>query len=835
VERGLFAMAISLLIFTTVIVNLYSGIYVFLANRSSRINKVFLLICVTLSLWGIGYTFMLGAGSESVAVIWRIVGVLGECFLFSSFLLFGIEFTNQHGILGKSLTKFLLFVPSLLLFFDGVKNSTKDFILTEWGWMYSFAFDGLWRDGFIIYYLIYTLSSVWLVYLWAKKAATIREKKQAWIIIVITLMSLTMGTFYDVGLPLLGIKTLPFDIVVMTMLTGGIWYAIMRYRFMILSFELAADHILTDMVDPLVLTDRKLIITEVNKAAERLTGYTKEELIGQSFDGILRGQFEAAAARYNWLNDGNLANMEVVIPDRKEGQVPCLLSAKTFYDEFHEVSGMIFLLHDITKRKKYEQLLKKTNDELEQKVHERTVELQISNLSLQKEITERKNIEAQLQYAATHDSLTSLPNRRLYHERLKSAIHKMKLGDEAAAVVFLDLDNFKFLNDTFGHNYGDLVLKEVASQMKRIIKKSDTLARLGGDEFLILVEKIDKDNIENSIKNMLANLLEIFKQPYVINGRECFLSVSIGVALYPEDGKDAETLIKNADIAMYEAKYTGKGMYKICSSQMKQKASEKSEIRNLLFRALERNEFMLYYQPQIHIVSKKIQGFEALLRWQVNQERFIPPNEFIPIAEETGLIVPIGRWVIDTAFRQLKEWHNMGYTHLRMAVNVSARQLVEKDFVKRLVGCLDQLDLDHQFVELEITESIAFNKDAAILDMLQEIQNENISISIDDFGTEYSSFMNIKDVPVSRLKIAMPFVSGISKNVKDAAIVSSIIALSHNLGLNVIAEGVENQVEAEYLGMEKCDEIQGFYYYRPMPPESITAILNNKGDGKYVQ
>lgn len=816
--------AVSLLVFTTVLINLYSGIYAFLANKSSRINIAFLFLCITLCLWGTGYTFMLGAENAEAAARWSILAVLGECLLFSVFLLFGIVFTEQRGLLGKNWMKVALFVPAVLLFLLGAKNTTDDFVLTEFGWMYAFAFDGFGRNAFIGYYLIYTLSSVWLIYSWGKKANTQREKKQAWLIIAITLVVLALGMLFDVGLPLLGIKCMPVDIVVMTMLTGGIWYSIMRYKLLILNFDFAANHILADMVDPLLLTDKNLVITEVNKAAEQLSGYTKAQLTGRSLKEILGGQFEHAAVQNGSFRDCYIMNMEVVISG-KAGNIPCLLSVKALYDEFQEVLGLIFLLHDITRRKKYERLLQKTNDELEKKVRERTAELRASNLSLQKEIAERKNIQAQLQYSATHDSLTALPNRRLFHNRLTTSLEKSREGGQVTAVLFLDLDNFKFLNDTFGHDYGDLVLREVADRMHKIFAADDVLARVGGDEFLILVGGLNPVQAHDRVESIVQALLRLFEQPYFINERECFLSVSIGVAFYPEDGDDAETLVKNADIAMYEAKDTGKSMCIMCSAEMKHRLTRNIEIRSLLFHALERREFTLFYQPQIDIACKKIRGFEALLRWQAYPGQFISPGEFIPIAEETGLIVPIGKWVIETAFRQLKEWHTQGYRDLRMAVNVSARQLVEKSFVSQLVGVLDALDLDHSLVELEITESIAYKKNADILSMLQEIKKENINISIDDFGTEYSSFMNIKDVPVSRLKIAMPFVSGISKCDKDAAIVSSIIALSHNLGLNVIAEGVETEEEAEYLEMEKCDEFQGYLYYRPMPSERITELL----------
>lgn len=818
-------LSLSLLIFFTVIINLYSGIYVYLANRSSSINKTFFLTCIMLCLWGMGYTFLLPAGSLETANYWRILATFGECFLFSYFLLFCIIFTHQQGLWGKMWVKSLLFVPGALLFFKSLTFSGQVLIKTYWGWMYLYDSIAFWKVSFVIYYLLYTLGAIWFIYRWGCRATTAREKKQAGLIVGLTLVVLAIASMVDVVLPFFGIRTMPIDVIVLTMLTGGVWYSIIRYGFLMLNFELAASHILSDMIDPLILTDKNLIIIEANKAAFALTGCTPDKLVGKPLTAILGGQPELAAVREAALEEQGIINQEVAFSDSQGHTIPCLLSVKTLYDEFNEVIGQIFLLHDITKRKQFEQLLQKDNDALEKKVRERTMELENSNFSLQKEIIERKNMEIKLQHYASHDTLTSLPNRRLYQVRLVSAVERAKTGKNVLAVLYLDMDNFKFLNDTFGHSYGDLVLKEVAGRMQRLLKSEDVLSRVGGDEFLFLLDNLSPQDAKARIQEVTGALLDMFKTPYYIHGRECFLSASIGVAVYPEDGLDAETLARNADIAMYEAKDIGKSTCTICSAEIKYRVAEKAEIRNRLFRALENREFLLYYQPQIDIVTKQIRGFEALLRWQTPSGQFIPPGDFIPVAEETGLIVPIGKWVMETAFAQLRWWHDMGCSHLRMAVNVSARQLMEKDFVGELVACLDRLKLERRQIELEITESIAFKKNEDILSALRAIKQENINISIDDFGTEYSSFMNIKEMPVNRLKIAMPFVSGISKNVKDAAIVSSIIALSHNLGMNVIAEGVETAEEAEYLGLESCDEIQGYYFYRPMPPESITAIL----------
>ena len=361
--------------------------------------------------------------------------------------------------------------------------------------------------------------------------------------------------------------------------------------------------------------------------------------------------------------------------------------------------------------------------------------------------------------------------------------------------------------------------------MTSSLRHGDTLARVGGDEFLLLIEQLQVANFHRTMETITQSVREMFRAPFLVEEGERFLTVSIGIATYPEDGTDADALIKNADIAMYDAKYSGKNAWRFCSQSMKEKVLAKAVIRQNLFRALENEELILFFQPQINIASGRIVGLEALIRWRMQGEGFVPPDQFIPIAEETGLIIPIGDWVIKTAFGQLKIWNDLGYRDLRLAINVSAKQLRDRNFMVRVEQYMIEEKVAPTTIEFEITESIAFKRDTEVLDMLAEIKQSGISIAIDDFGTEYSSFMNVKMMPVDRLKIAMPFVSGIGKNEKDAAIVSSIIALSHKIGMKVIAEGVENEVEVEYLRLEKCDEIQGYYYHCPVPAERIPELL----------
>jgi diguanylate cyclase (GGDEF)-like protein/PAS domain S-box-containing protein len=718
-----------------------------------------------------------------------------------------------------------------VFFINTTQYPDADFVLTPWGWMYPYSNDMTWHSAFLVYYSLFAAWSLWLIYRWGRRSKTTRIRKQSEIMVKSTLIVYALGAPTDTLLPMLGIQLVPVGVIFSTIFTAGIWYSITRYRLMTLSFKSAADHILSTMMDPLLLVGEDLRIREVNRKALMLTGRTENELIGASLGEVLQDLKTSPIDSAAFFTKDHSLTTEVLVEKINAAPVSCLMSTRVMYDEFQDLVGIILFFQDITDRKKYESLLKQTNEELEVKVRDRTQELEDSNITLQKEIIERKAAQDQIWYNANHDALTGLPNRRLFYERLKSGLDRTQGTENVLAVLFIDLDNFKYINDTFGHKHGDLILQQVASRMERSLRHGDTLSRVGGDEFLLIIGQLQAVHIRRTLEKVIRSIREALLEPFVVDGGERFLTVSIGVAAFPEDGTDADTLIKNADIAMYDAKYSGKNAYRFCSSPMKQKVLEKAVIRQNLFRALHDNEFSLFFQPQVQLYTGTIVGLEALIRWRPHGGSFISPDQFIPIAEETGLIVPIGEWVIRTAFRQLKDWNDMGFQNLRVAINVSARQLRERNFMEKTRQCMLEAGVTPGEIEFEITESIAFKRDAQVLDMLTEIKESGIGIAIDDFGTEYSSFMNVKMMPVDRLKIAMPFVSGIGKNEKDAAIVSSIIALSHKIGLKVIAEGVETEIEADYLSRENCDEIQGYYYYFPVPAEKIPDLLRNTRSG----
>ena len=434
--------------------------------------------------------------------------------------------------------------------------------------------------------------------------------------------------------------------------------------------------------------------------------------------------------------------------------------------------------------------------------------------------------EKEISYMAYYDTLTELPNRLLFKNRLEHSIHLAKRTETLIAVMFIDLDSFKGVNDSLGHVGGDELLKQIGARLSDCVRKHDTVARFGGDEFLIKITQISR--VED-IRTIADKILRTFKQPVIVKEQEFFITASMGIAVYPQDGEDAELLIKNADLSMYISKDKGKNQYTLCSPSIKDDVLRKMQLTNSLFRAQERNELVLYYQPQVNTFSKEIIGFEALIRWKHPDLGMVSPAQFIPLAEQTGLINSIGQWVLETACKQNKEWQSMGFARLRIAVNLSIEQFRNPNLVSMVADTLSNTGLDPKYLELEITESIAVEEADYIIKVLHELKDLGVTIAIDDFGTEYSSLSRLKALPVDRIKIAMQFVHGITDvSSKDKAIATIIIQLAKSLDLNVIAEGAETESQVEFLNLQQCDEIQGFYYYRPMPAEELEKILTEK-------
>ncbi len=457
-------------------------------------------------------------------------------------------------------------------------------------------------------------------------------------------------------------------------------------------------------------------------------------------------------------------------------------------------------------------------------------------LGLVRDISERKRTEEQIRHLAYCDSLTGIPNRQAFLETLERELHRSKVGNKKFAVLFMDLDAFKRINDTLGHNVGDHLLKIVSERLRETIRPSDlvargdqshNLARLGGDEFTILIP--DLERVENAL-NVAHRVKDAMRRPFLIEGHEIFVTASIGISLFPEDGDDCDSLLKYADTAMYHAKNCGKNNAKLYSSSLTMQIMSHVKLEVGLRKALKNEELYLLYQPQIDVRSGDIVGVEALVRWRHPERGIISPTEFIPLAEETGLIVPIGEWVLRTACIQARQWQKTTQRSLRMAVNLSARQFKDENLTQIVVSALSETGLEPRLLELELTEGTLMDDARATMATLEQLRAIGVYLSIDDFGTGYSSMNYLKRFDVRALKIDKSFICGLPQDSENAAITRAIIAMAHGLKMMVVAEGVETDEQLVMLEEYGCDLVQGYYLGHPSPQESITLMLQKACD-----
>lgn len=436
--------------------------------------------------------------------------------------------------------------------------------------------------------------------------------------------------------------------------------------------------------------------------------------------------------------------------------------------------------------------------------------------------TELLSARETLRVQATRDPLTGLPNRLLFSNRLTYSLEQARRHDELVAIIFLDLDHFKLINDTLGHSIGDGLLKEVAGRLVNSLRKVDTIARMGGDEFTVIATGLKR---AEDAEIVAQKMLQAFSNSFQIEGHELFVTPSIGISIYPTDGCDAETLVKNADTAMYRAKEQGRNNYHIYTESSSNTTVEWVTLESHLRRAVERREFILYYQPRLSIKTGQTIGAEALVRWKHPELGIVPPAQFIPLAEESGLIVPIGEMVLRTACIQNKTWQDAGLPAIDVAVNVSARQFHKEDLRETVKKVLDETGLAPEYLGLELTESTLMQDPDAAVEILSELKSMGVKLSIDDFGTGYSSLSYLKRFPIDAVKIDQSFVKEITTNSDDAAIAEAVATMAHRMKLKVIAEGVETIDQLECLRRLGCDEMQGYFVSRPVPSEEFEALL----------
>jgi diguanylate cyclase (GGDEF)-like protein/PAS domain S-box-containing protein len=554
--------------------------------------------------------------------------------------------------------------------------------------------------------------------------------------------------------------------------------------------------------DIIYILDPKGYFTFINERIENLLGFDKEELIGKHYAVLVHTEdLERAKYVFNERRVGSRASTNIELRLKcKNDDAPRYFESRAVPIELSSMG--IYENKDPDKKDAY-----------------------LGTYGVARDITERKIAEETINFQAYHDLLTRLPNRSLLRDRLGLAISQAKRDNEILAVMFLDLDRFKNINDTLGHMIGDELLQQVSVRLKECLREGDTLARFGGDEFTLLLPKISNDRSDAS--KIAEKITIMLKEPFIVDGHELYVSASIGISLYPQDGTNMDHLIKNADVAMYHVKNLGKNGYKFFSSNMNAPHISKLSLDTGIHNALKNNEFSLVYQPLINISSGEIVGVEALLRWVHPKHGNISPSEFIPFAEETGLIVDIGNWVLKTAINELKQWKDSGMPDIRMSINISARHLAEKNIVKNISDTLRYYGISGSSLELEITENAIMDDMDSIISKLKKISSLGVTIAIDDFGTGYSSLTYLHKLPIHTLKIDRTFLQDTRFENNAHTIVNTIVAMAKGLKLNVIAEGVETQQQLEYLSEMECDEAQGFLFGKPLGADIIAQLLTH--------
>ncbi|MHB9132754.1 MAG: putative bifunctional diguanylate cyclase/phosphodiesterase [Armatimonadota bacterium] len=740
----------------------------------------FALLMVATAQWSLTYALSLGSDTFSHALFWDRCEYLGIVTIPFAWLLFTLCYTGRSHWLTRRNIGLLLIIPVItlgLVFTDDVHHLIYHSVsLMNLGSLHTL--DISLGAAFVVHaaysYLLLLIGTVILFQAYLSAPALYRSQVAAMLIGALVPWIANIADIFD--LHLYGsLDMTPFAFT----LTGiTVAWALFHFKFLDIT-PISGSAVITGLSDGVVVLDRLNRVIDMNPAAQRVIGCSLAEAMGQPVETVFSRWSDILA----FYRDATETRDEVTI--ETDGQLAHYeLRITPLFDQHHDVIGRLVVTHDIT---------------------------------------ERKRAEEHLNFLAYYDDLTGLPNRFLFTDRLQNILARTHRRYSLIAVMFIDLDRFKEVNDSLGHNIGDKLLCEVARRLTECVREGDTVARMGGDEFVLILT--DLKDAGHDAETTALRVLASFDEPFLIEDYVIDTTPSIGITVAPDDGSSVDSLMKNADLAMYRAKEEGKNTFRFFSSDMSEILYERRFLGQELRKALEGNQFKLVYQPQVDIHSGNIVGVEALLRWDHPDYGEISPQHFIPLAEETGLIEPIGAWVLQTACTQAQAWHQAGCTDLRMAVNLSARQFERQYLVKAIDQALAVSELAPEFLELEITESTAMRDTEYAIELLVQLREMGMRIAIDDFGTGHCSFGYLKRFPVDTLKINQTFIRDIPDHHDSVAIAHAIVILGRSLGLTLIAECVETTDQLEMLRTLGCHMYQGFLFSKPLSAEECGQLI----------
>ena len=776
------------------VIYMYIGIYVLQANFRSTLNRFFLLLCFSFSIWSFAYSFFIIAPDKTAAWTWYRIASIGWITTPAGLLLFSLQLVERGRLLKKPWFYPAILLPCAALLIRSLTGSflTRDFYLSRYGWKEILVVDE-WTLAYDIIYLLYVGVSFFLIYRWGRLSNHPIKWRQANLIVWPGIITAVLASTADQILPYFPFYQIPgMAQFILLIWIFAIWYAIAKFKLMTISIVTAAGEIMTAMFEGVILLDGESRIHSVNRAAAQILGWSEKNLKSKPITEILsRSPFLDKTQIQQLLKDGPVRNFE--FPQQSvSGKISTIsLSASQVRDQYGQPIGAVLIIRDISGV---------------------------------------KHAEEELRFMATHDPLTKIPNRLLFNDRVNQALSRARRYGHSVAMCLIDMDHFKEINDTFGHDIGDGVLQGTAQAVKKCIRESDTVARLGGDEFALVLTDL-KDSGEAVI--VADRLLKSLSKPIAVGTHQIRTTFSIGIGIYPAAGNNLEELMKNADQALYYAKAQGRNNYQVYVPLLGKSDGEQSPFEEDIRQAVKQNAFELHYQPIYDLKTRHLSGIEALLRWRHPKLGLIPPMDFIPLAERMGLMTAIGEWVLRKACRQIKIWQDRGLAGIPVAVNISVEQFDPSKLVALIKDNLEETGLRPDLVAIEITESTAIRDINKSIDTINRLRNLGVCIIVDDFGAGYSSLSWLKDLQVNAIKIDNFFIQNIADDYHYAAIVKAIIAFAHGLNIQVIAEGVETQTQLDFLSAEKlgneithqCDQAQGYIFSQPVSADEIEKLF----------